>query len=66
VRHDGGSEEREERPYCCKRVSRVCALAEPARRDQGVMMVMGEWDQRSMAFHLVERTADGSAKIRLR
>jgi hypothetical protein len=66
VRHDRGREERQECGGRLEHVRRACATTEAARRNQGVVMVMGERDQRSMPFHLFERSGDGFAKDRLR
>jgi hypothetical protein len=36
------------------------------RLDQRVMVVMGEWDQRLMPFHALERTGGESQTISLK
>jgi hypothetical protein len=66
VWHRGVGEEGQERRRCSSGVLRVCAATQAPRGDQGVMMLVGERDQRSMPSHSVQRTGPGFVKERLR
>ena len=59
VWHRGVGEEGQERRGCSDGVLRLCAATQAPRRDQGVLMLVGKRDQRSMPSHSLERTGAG-------
>jgi hypothetical protein len=59
VWHRGLGEEGQERRRCSSGLLRVCAATQAPRGDQGVLMLVGKRDQRSMPSHFLERTGAG-------